>query len=426
MKRTKLWLSMLLVGSTMAFLSCSSDDDNGGGAANMTVSSITAKGSDLSSGEPKEVDLNATTSGADVPLDAKIEIAFSKSIDASTATTGNINITAGSDMVDADINTSGSTVTLTPKEDLKRGTNYTLNISNGVTAEDGGKIAALTRTFKTAGRSEVDPPQAENLVAYWNLDGTADASVGGFETVFDQVSYDEDRFGFMGGAAKFGGATEPGNGDIIEIKADPAFMTPSRTISFWFKADGADYEDINRFVIGQAFEKGFFVETGGSLNWLKFATSHKLKDIDGYATNWFDAINGGGADIEEGGVLRYNFEGDVSEFLNNKWANVIMTYDATTGVKIAYINGVKMREEATQNSDEWPMIDMAINESGVEDIINTNLTFGYAASRDNAATDWANYQTATNTFKGLLDDIRIFSVALSETEAKALYDAEKP
>src|SRR5690554_4633412 len=106
MKRTKLWLSMLLVGSTMAFLSCSSDDDNGGGAANMTVSSITAKGSDLSSGEPKEVDLNATTSGADVPLDAKIEIAFSKSIDASTATTGNINITAGSDMVDADINTS--------------------------------------------------------------------------------------------------------------------------------------------------------------------------------------------------------------------------------------------------------------------------------------------------------------------------------
>src|SRR5690606_35906247 len=122
--QTKLWLTMLLVGSTMAFLSCSSDDDNGGGTADLNVSSIIAKGSDLSSGEPKQVDLNASTSGSDVPLDAEIEIAFSKNIDASTATTGNINLTAGSDMVDADISASGNTVILTPKEELKRGTDY--------------------------------------------------------------------------------------------------------------------------------------------------------------------------------------------------------------------------------------------------------------------------------------------------------------
>src|SRR5690554_1573718 len=122
MKQTKLWLSMLLVGSTMAFLSCSSDDDNGGGAANLTITAITASGTDLESGEAIDVDLNGATAAQDVPLDATMAMAFSRDVDNATATTSNVTLKKGADVVDADVSVSGNTITLTPAEDLAQGT----------------------------------------------------------------------------------------------------------------------------------------------------------------------------------------------------------------------------------------------------------------------------------------------------------------
>lgn len=432
MKQQNLWLSVLLMGSMTTFISCSDDDGGGTSAPALEIESIMANGTDLETGENTELDLNAATAAEDVPLDATITIEFAGDVDASTATSSNINLTNGSTTVDAAVSASGSTVTLDPTEELERGTDYTLNITSALKADDGGSFATVTRSFKTAGRAEVTPPQADSQVAYWSLDGNADATVGDFETVYEQVTYTEDRFGFMSGAAKFDGATDPGTGDIIEIQANEAFMTPSRTISVWFMVDEADYTG-SRFLMGQAVEKGFFAEIGGGLNWLKYATNHKLHPESDqaqagatHAVNWGDAINGGGGGGEEGEVLQYNFEGDVTPLLHDKWTNLVMTYDAESGIKTLYIDGVKMREEHTQNNQEFSMIDMELNDAGVEDIINANLALGYAASRDNAATDWAKYETATNTFKGLMDDLRIFNVALSADEVSTLYDAEKP
>lgn len=431
-KQFKLLLSLLLIGSTVSFLGCDNDDDTPDTPANIEVESIMASGTDLETGEQTEVDLNAATSAGSVPLDATIAITFSRDVDAATATATNVNLTNGTNTVDAAVSASGKTITINPTEDLARGTEYTLNINNAVAAADGGGFTAITRSFTTAGRAEVTPPQAESQVAYWSLDGNTEETVGEFTTAFEQVSYDEDRFGFMGGAAKFNGGPDPGTGDMIEIEANDAFMTPSRTISVWFKVDEADYVS-SRFLMGQAVEKGFFAEIGGELNWLKYATMHKLhpeseQALAGatHAVNWGDAINGGGGGGNEGDVLQYNFEGAVNPLLHNKWTNLVMTYDATTGIKKIYFDGVKMREEHTQNNPEYAMIDMEINEAGVEDLINKNLTFGWASSRENKATDWANFATATNTFKGLMDDVRIFSVALTDAEVTALFDAEKP
>lgn len=427
MKQTKLWLTMLLVGSTMAFLSCSSDDDNDGGTANMTITSIVANGTDLESGDDIEVDLNGATAAENVPLDASIDITFSKNVDNATATSSNVTLKKGSDAVDTDVSASGNTITLVPSEDLEQGTTYTLTVTGAVKASDGGAFTEVSRTFRTAGRGEVSPPQAENQIAYWNFNGSAVATEGDFETVFEQVTYTTDRFGFTNSAAEFGGASEAGQGDIIEIEASDDLITPSRTISVWFKVDKEDYNS-SRFLMGMAAERGFFMELGSEgIAWLKLPTSHALDpDPMGheFGINWSDP-NGDGA---VGGQILYEYEGSISDLVaDGEWHQLVLAYDAGTSMKTIYVDGNKIMElDIDSDTDEWYLKNLAIDTRGVEETIDTKLAFGYAGSRDNQATDWANYANATNTFKGLMDDVRIFSVGLSATEVKTLYDAEKP
>lgn len=443
MKQTKLWLSMLLISSTMAFLSCSSDDDNGGGAADLNVSSILAKGSDLSSGESKEVDLNASTSGKDVPLDAQIEIAFSKNIKAATATTGNINLTAGSDMVDADISASGNTVTLTPKEDFKKGTDYTLNISNAVEAEDGGKLSATTRTFKTAGRSEVTPPQVESLVAYWTFDGNAMDAVGDYDADTEiEIEYQTDRFGAMGSAAYFDGDVS-----IIEVEnASPLLTeTESLTVSFWVKTDSEGHinetgDPTGMFVFGLGAGHGIQYEIFGGYDGSKVAVSYVNADGDKLGEDmWFPSE---ATDNSTGGWQGWDFAKSISienmqNLLKDNWLHVIFTYNAEEKKASLFFNGDLMK---SFNFNLWPDGDAKQSITGVtfngpdptdlDPEIYGDLAFGFIKSRRGTLFQndpWGNYELPTaQHFKGWLDDFRVFHAPFTADNAKTLYDAEKP
>ncbi len=53
-----------------------------------------------------------------------------------------------------------------------------------------------------------------------------------------------------------------------------------------------------------------------------------------------------------------------------------------------------------------------------------NLTLGYLASTANTATGWAIYSEATNTFKGGMDDFRLWNVALTGEQVNTLFNAE--
>jgi len=59
------------------------------------------------------------------------------------------------------------------------------------------------------------------------------------------------------------------------------------------------------------------------------------------------------------------------------------------------------------------------------DGVQNKLALGYFASRDNTNPDWAKYPNAASTFKGYMDDLRLFNVALSASEVSSLYTAEK-
>lgn len=430
MKKVKMIFTMFLViamvtATSVVMVSCDDDDEPGA----LTVESITASGTDLESGDPvADIDLYGATAASNVPLDATIIVTFNKAVDASTVSATTVTVTGGATNPTPSVSTSGNTVTITFDEDLSRGIDYTLTVASGVKASDGGTLGSQTSaTFRTAGRADVTPPQAASQIAYWNFDGSADATAGEFATEFAQVAFESDRFGYANSAALFRGATAAGNGDIIEIAASDALVTPSRTITVWFKVDENDYSG-SRFLMGMAVERGFFIELGSDkIAWLKLATNHAL-DPDpmghGFGINWSDP-NGDGA---VGGQIIAEYQGSISDLItDDEWHQLALTYDAATSMKTIYLDGAKLMQiDIDSETTEWYLKNMAINDVGATDNLDTKLTFGYAGSRANTITDWARYSNAQNTYKGLMDDVRIFSVALTESEIQTLYNAEKP
>ena len=56
----------------------------------------------------------------------------------------------------------------------------------------------------------------------------------------------------------------------------------------------------------------------------------------------------------------------------------------------------------------------------------TELTEGSASVARITPVQVQTVFTTSNHFKGMLDDVRIFHVALTETEVQLLYNSEKP
>lgn len=430
MKHLKLLLAMILVAGVTVFIGCSDDDE----PAEMTIETITGTGTDLESGDQVTKDLNAASAATDVPLDVVIEITFSKEVDAATVTSSTVTLSSSSGDVGLGLDVSGTTITVTPDGELERGTDYELSLTGGVVAADGGKFTAVSRTFTTAGKAKVEPPQKDSQVAYWNFNENTEDQVGDHTiTNNTQVSgYVEDRFGYQASCGDFNG-----EGDIVEVGNPGDLISPSMTISYWFKISLDDpLIENNFFMLGLAAERGYFCEVGTADfgPWIKFATSHKIHpDADNnaeFATAWGDAVNGQGGGAS-GETLEYNWEGDLAAKIDGKWTHLVMTFDHSNSIKRIYLNGEEMRRTNLSANQEWWMIDMAINSVGVEETIDTDLGVGYGGSTKNKATGWADYEAdleAENyrTFSGQMDDLRIFNVALTKAEVSQLYNDESP
>ncbi len=424
MKTIKLLTVLLLIGGMFAFMSCEEDEEPG----SLTVSSITATGTDLETGETVTKDLNAATAPTDVPIDAEVKITFNKDVDEATVAAANITISSANGDVNLNINVSGAEVTLSSENELDRGTEYTLSLAAGLQASDGGTFEAIERSFKTAGQGIVTPPQSDKQVAYFTFNNTLEDFTGNHShgNIAQVTGYVKDRFGYVNSAAEFNGET-----DIVDVSNPGDMINPSTTISFWMKVDLSDpnYEN-GMFLMGATAEYGFFFELGKADfgPWIKVATRHKAHpDATGdftSATAWGDAIKGEGADF--GDV----WEGDLGNLIDGKWVHFVLTYDHTNSMKRAYINATKVWENDLASSDEWKMQDMHIDTESPTDA-SADIGIGFAGSSDNHSTGWADYQTyvdddVAKTFSGYMDDVRFFSTALSATEVQTLYDAEKP
>lgn len=413
MKKLILMLAVFAMAGLVVMNSCSSDDT---APTPLSIASLMAN----------DKDINGATSVTDVPTNGVIIATFNTDIDAATASAGNVTLvrTFDGSAVDKDINVAGKVVTITPKAPFFEGDQYKVGFTTGLKSTEGQPIVAFDRTFGTVGIGIGTAPKASNQYLYVQFSGEVVDLTGNAEESFSQVSWGSDRFGNANSAAKFNGQTAPGNGDIVELSSDK-FVTPSMTLSVWFYIDQNDYKKpapdkgANKPLLGLAGNNAYMIEIGDgdvNSNWIKLTTNHKVDPDPAdhkVATQWGDF----GA--TDDGV-------QMNTLLVTGWHHLVMTFDAASYTKTDYLDGAKIKQYVlldTSEAAEWNLKDMLLNTG---DGITNKLALGYFASRDNTNPDWAKYPTAASTFKGMMDDLRLFDVALTGSEVSSLYNAEKP
>lgn len=431
MKLKYFFLMLALASLGVTWTSCGDDD----GPGTVTIVSIEAKGTSFEDGSDVTKDLNGATAATDVALNSVFTITFDKEVDATTVNSTNVALTSDAGAVATNVTAAGVIVTVTPNDDLQRGTSYTLSIS-GVEGTDGGTFTAITRTFTTEGRAPVVVPNESSMIAYWPFDGVADDATGDYPA--DNVvaiNYGDDRFGQGNSTASF-----DGDESLIEVLNGSRLMDANDfTLSFWMKTNSNGHVNENGdpagyFVFGLGAFFGFQFEIPANFSSCKLAMSYELENGDKTGEDlWFP-----GTPLDAGSWQGWEFHADltgtggVEALIKDKWTHVICTYDAAEKKGRMYINGELMK---SQDFDLWPDgdpkrtvtgVSYRGNPTDVEDI----LAFGFIKSADSpmwADTPWGDYYKPTsNHFKGDLDDVRVFSAPFSAEDAKALYDAEKP
>jgi len=407
-------ISIVLLSASLFTFSCKKDDD---ATSKVTVTSIKADGKELA----------GATSADKVPITSSYVITFSKAINAVSAADFTLTPTGGA-AVPFTVSGSGMIVTMDPTQELLTGTNYALNIKASIKATDGGGFSAQTFNFKTDGLANVVPPQASRQVAYFGFNNSANSSVGTWTVTPVGTTYGTDRGGYANSAVSFNGTT-----DIIEVANGLALFGNSSTQSFWLKSDTTSGHGM--FIMGMNFFKGSIFEIDGKNSWIKngagFATA------DGTTTTEDLFFNGDGKFKDNGGWQGHAFNTDNSATGGNKvvfanWVHVVHTYDASTKLRTLYVNGAKVMQS---DFNLWPTGDIKtlVTRKAPQTTPtpeNSNV-FAFGFGKDRSATFWSytdfgDYaKPNANHFKGQLDDVRFFDIALSAGEILTLYNAEK-
>lgn len=421
MRKMKYVLSLVLAtGLVVGYLaSCSDSKDP---AALVLVSLMTDGG----------VALDEATSASQVPLDATIIATFDKAVEPTSATASTISVSVNDVVVPTTISVVGPVVTITPNSPLAAGTDHKVTVTAGLKATDGGAATPGEFTFGSFGPPVVNAPQQANLLSFFDFNGEIVDRTGTHTpnaTDVDDITFVTDRFGFAGLAASFNGTTS-----IAEIPdGDDYLVGPSFSISFWIKADGT--KD-SHFVLGLAGWYGFQFEIMGGA-WtaddkgVKLATRYDISGGTDAEDTWWNA--------EPNGWQGSTFAKDVAApdgvdlYFKDKWAHVVCTYDAATQIGRMFVNGEKTRE---WDFGLWPAdpAPSKFHATGVKFAGNTTgggekLALGFIQASGNRIIPdtWADpADPLNNHFKGLMDDLRIWKVSLTQAEIEALYNAEKP
>ncbi len=383
------------------------------------------------------IDLNAATAPTNVPVNPTITATFSTDVDATTAVAANITLTEDYDHVSIPltISATGNEVTITPASNLANGALYLLAITNGLKATNGETLAAINRSFTTAGSF-----LPAGVIAYWNFDGNANDQTGNYNPSaggITAITYVTGRNAASGQAASFNGTTS-----LIEIpNGNTLSNTSDFSIAFWMKDDTTAKRD--QFVLGLAAWYGFQFEynsnvygTGptAQIGQCKLAAQYSLSDGTSASQDlWFPG-SATGTTKDNGGWQGWTFSKDlvsnngtgVNGLLAQKWAQVVCTYDHTTKIGTLYINGQMMKQQDFNLYGTTNPMYIATGLKYAGNPANNSLVFGFIQDKVSPTIpdSWADYTNPANGhFKGLLDDVAIYHSVLSQSLITLMYNS---
>ena len=242
-------------------------------------------------------------------------------------------------------------------------------------ASDDSVITTYTTDITALAQEELDDKTLRadaNLEAYWKLENNA----------LDETANNND--GTINGATytasgKFGGAYSFDGDDYITVSDDASLNTANVTLSAWFYAESDDLST-QRCIMQKPY-------TSNSEPYYQYHLT--AYNTSTYPKTIFLHISVGGA--------RYTLAAKNSGWEYGQWNQVVATYDGET-IK-GYVNGVFIDEQTTPSGD-----------------ITTYAT---------ALTIGRNAVGNSQYWLGKLDDVSIFSRALSASEVRDLYASKK-
>ncbi len=256
--------------------------------------------------------------------------------------------------------------------------------------------------FKSQAYGFID--EALYLTAGWHFNEGTGTIATAFSTVKHVGTFKAGNAGVFGAGAmsptwvdgvKGGKAIYLNKGAHLEVPYTNAFLPANITISVWIKPIEL-YE--NNYIVSQNFWNGYKLQTqGGGKPFFTFKTTKAVNPI-------IDADN------ETDNSIKINV-----------WNHIVVSVNSTTKILKFYVNGTLTKTWTETTKGIAPIIQTLTDPAPQPFII------GCVATDAQLATwSWTETATSLGYFKGAIDELKIYNIALADGQVSRLYTDEKP
>ncbi len=257
------------------------------------------------------------------------------------------------------------------------------------------------KTFDSKAYGFVD--ESLYLNAGWHFDEGTGTTATAFSTVKHVGTFKAGNAAVLGAAAMSpawvsgvdgGNAVYLDKGARLEVPYTTAFLPTNLTISVWIKPIEL-YE--NNYVVSQNYWNGYKLQTQGGGK--PFFTYKKV----------------------DGGIIDADNETDNSVKIN-KWNHLVVSVNGTTKELKFYVDGTLTKTWTEANKGIGPLGQTLTSPDPQPFII------GGVATDAELAANFMDWTTADNLgyFRGAIDELKIYNIALADGQVSKLYNDEKP
>jgi hypothetical protein len=255
-----------------------------------------------------------------------------------------------------------------------------------------------------------------NLLAHWTFDGTNNETISSTAPTTTT--------GATFGTGVKGQALVLNNGYLVFptiAKLSGAGAFPSVTVSCWVNTDNRDSLASSVFAITKATSAQTDWNDGPVNVYLETGKNHLTYDdtlvLHSAFATYPGGVRAGGDNINDYGVRGTDFQTVLG---TKKWVHYVMRYDGSGSNIDLYANGVRV------SNNNFRFRGAGTPPVGLGNIISPTPTQVVIGSFPNAAAGYTG--SATQAWQGLyvgsIDEIRVYSSALTDLEIGSLYQLE--
>jgi hypothetical protein len=270
------------------------------------------------------------------------------------------------------------------------------------------QLKAAMKTLDSQAYGFID--ESLYLVAGWHFDEGTGTIATSYSTAKQVATFTKGWTALLGASAalptwvtgyKGGKAIYLNNGAHLEVPYSPSFLPADISISAWIKNDVQGWE--NNCIVSQNYWWGY-----------KFATQSAGKPlfterINATAVQDYDAV-----------------EGIVAPLV---WTHVVVSLNSTTKELKFFINGV-LAHKFTGDNGVGPLTRTLAFVDGTTTYTPQPFLIGSFATDAEIAAKPDNFSWISTanvaSFKGAIDELKVYNTALTEGQVGKLYNDEKP